>query len=193
MIKVGITGGIGSGKTTVVNFFKALGIPAYIADTEAKRLMHQSPLREKIVQLFGSGSYTNRGALNRSYIAQRVFKDKHLLTQLNAIVHPQVEKDFQLWAAQQKGNYVIYEAAILFETGRYKAFDHTILVTAPLDKRITRLKKRDQSSEAEIRERMQNQWPDARKEKLADWIIVNEDIETTRAQVLRLHNILSRN
>lgn len=193
MIKVGITGGIGSGKTTVVNFFKALEVPAYIADIEAKRLMLQSPVQEKIIQLFGTESYTAKGALNRSYIAHRVFKNKKLLEQLNAIVHPQVEKDFQLWVAQQKGPYVIYEAAILFETGKFKKFDYTILVTAPLAERISRLKKRDLSSEEEIKERMRNQWSDSRKKELADWVIVNKDLEDTRSQVLRLHNILSRN
>lgn len=193
MITVGVTGGIGSGKTTVINYFKELGIEAYIADDRAKLLMHKAPLKEEITQLLGEESYDDAGNLDRGYIAGRVFSNKSLLAQLNGLVHPRVEEDFKVWLEEQSGPYTVYEAAILFETGRYTAFDYTILVTAPVEERISRLRKRDDVSEEKIRERMENQWPDKKKEKLADWVIVNTDLEGTRQQVLRLHDILSRN
>ena len=193
MIKIGITGGIGSGKTTVINFFKALDIPAYIADEKAKALMHKDPVKSELIALFGKGSFDKAGALQRAYIANRVFNTPDLLARLNAIVHPRVEQDFKDWVQKQDAPYVVYEAAILFETGRYKTFDYTILVKAPLKTRISRLKKRDHSTEKDIRKRMDNQWSDEKKEKLADWVINNEDLKATEEQVLRIHDILSKN
>ncbi len=193
MIKVGITGGIGSGKTTVLHFFKRLGVPAYIADERARALMHKSPLKEEIIHRFGTDSFDQKKQLNRAFLAHLVFTNPDLLKQLNELVHPRVAQDFQTWVQNQKAPYIIYEAAILFETGGYKTFDYTILVTAPKKVRIFRLKKRDATSEEKIRKRMQNQWPDEKKEKLADWVIINRDLADTQQQVLRLHNILSRN
>src|SRR5699024_1512653 len=118
MITVGITGGIGSGKTPEANFFKDYGIPAYIADLEAKKLMHQNPIKEEVLALFGENSYTEQQELNRKYIAAEVFDNKEKLNRLNAIVHPRVAEHFQNWLKNQNAPYVLYEAAILFETGR---------------------------------------------------------------------------
>ncbi len=188
---IGLTGGIGSGKTTVANVFKSFGIPIYIADDEAKRLMLISPCKEEISALLGTESYNAEGNLNRKYIASKVFTSKKLLDQLNQIVHPRVAIDFQNWAQKQDAPYVIYEAAILFETGKYKDFNYTILVTAPLEDRIKRLKIRDNATEEDILNRINNQWTDERKSKLANWIIKNEDLVNTKTKICKLHEFIS--
>lgn len=187
---IGLTGGIGSGKTTVANFFKELGIAIYIADDEAKKLMQQNPIKEELIALFGAETYTDSGELNRKMIADKVFNNSHLLDKLNGIVHPRVEADFKNWVAQQTTPYIIYEAAILFETGKYKQFDYTILVTASKESRISRLKKRDRSNAEEIESRMNNQWSDEKKAELANYILKNEDLIETKKKVHRLHKIL---
>lgn len=187
---VGLTGGMGSGKTTVANFFKELGVPVYIADTAGKELMNEnSELRSKIISLFGEGAYTNK-TLDRKFIADQVFNSSEKLEQLNSLVHPAVENDFQHWKSSQKSPYVIYEAAILFETGGYKKCDNVILVTAPLEDRITRLQDRDQSSLEEIEARIQHQWSDEKKRKLSDFEIINTNLSTTKDHVRNLHKIL---
>lgn len=189
---VGLTGGIGSGKSTVARFFTDLGIPVYIADQAAKKLMHHSPVKDEILELFGAKSYDTSGQLNRKFIAEQVFSAKEKLEQLNAIVHPRVEEDFQKWVASQETSYILYEAAILFETGKYKNFDYCILVVASENERIKRLQKRDSASEREIRQRMQHQWSDARKKKLADTVIDNHNLSKTKSEVLKLHLFLSK-
>lgn len=187
---VGLTGGIGSGKTTVAKMFQALSIPIYIADDEAKKLMEtSSSLKEKICQLLGDKAYTNN-LPNRKFIASKVFADKDVLEKLNRLIHPKVQEHFSNWAAQQNSSYVIYEAAILFEKGGYKNCDFSILVTAPMQTRIERLKKRDNSSEEEIEARMKNQWSDEKKQTLADFIITNKALEDTKQQVAKLHERL---
>ena len=191
MLIVGLTGGIGSGKTTVARFFEALGIPIYFADDRAKALMVNSPeLKESIVSLLGVTAYTEDGRLNRAYIASQVFNDKALLEELNGLVHPAVGKDFKQWASQQDSPYVIKEAAILFENGNYKAADKNILVTAPIEMRIERVMNRDGARKEDIEARMQHQWPDSEKIPLADYIIENIDLEQTRLQVNSLHKQL---
>ena len=191
MLIVGLTGGIGSGKTTVARFFEALGIPIYFADDRAKALMVNSPeLKESIVLLLGVTAYTEDGRLNRAYIASQVFNNKALLEQLNGLVHPAVGKDFKQWASEQDSPYVIKEAAILFENGNYKAADKNILVTAPIDVRIERVMNRDGAKKEDIEARMQHQWPDSEKIPLADYIIENIDLEQTRLQVNSLHEQL---
>lgn len=192
MILVGITGGIGSGKTTVANmFFKEYGIPVYIADDEAKKLMHGEAIRKEIKALFGPESYDEEGNLNRKFLADRVFNNKELLEQLNAIVHPRVESHFKEWVLQQTSPYILYEAAILFETGRYKELDYTILVTAPEKTRIARVMKRDGVTEEQVKARMKNQWSDNKKKKLSNWIIYNENIAKTARQVAKTHILIS--
>ncbi|GAA4325823.1 dephospho-CoA kinase [Pontixanthobacter gangjinensis] len=184
---VGLTGGIGSGKTTVAGFFKEMGIPVYIADEAGKRLMSTSEeIREKIIGLFGEKAYKDNQP-ERKFIASKVFNDQEMLAKLNQIIHPAVARDFEQWHRKQSSEYVIYEAAILFETGGYKKCDFSILVKAPQKLRIDRLKKRDNSSKEEIQQRMNNQWSDEKKSKLADFIINNEDLEHTKQQVEHIH------
>lgn len=185
---VGLTGGIGSGKTTVAGFFKDLDIPVYIADEAGKRLMNSSAeIRKKIVELFGEKAY-NENLPDRKFIASKVFNDKELLSELNKIIHPAVEADFREWLKDQSSKYVIYEAAILFETGGYKKCDLSILVTAPQKLRIQRLQERDNSSKTEIQQRMNNQWDDEKKSQLADFLINNRELAQTKLQVEHIHD-----
>ncbi|MGY5847998.1 dephospho-CoA kinase [Salegentibacter sp. HM20] len=187
---VGLTGGIGSGKTTVAGFFKELGIPVYIADEAGKRLLATSKaIRQEVIDIFGEQAY-NGIAPNRAYIASRVFKDAEQLAALNAVIHPAVARDFETWIAAQNSPYVIYEAAILFETGGYKKCDYNILVTAPKKERVKRLQKRDKSKIEEIEARMANQWSDKEKLKLADFVIENTSLSLTKSKVAELHGIL---
>ncbi|WP_242119282.1 dephospho-CoA kinase [Aestuariivivens sediminicola] len=193
MIIVGLTGGIGSGKSTVANAFNALGIPVYIADEEAKRLMNKSQvIKRELIGLIGEGAYTKEG-LNRSFIANIIFKDKSLLNKINDIVHPEVAKHFKKWVKAQNGPYVVKEAAILFENNGYKACDYVITVTAPKDVKMQRLLSRDKTSIERIEAIMQNQWHDEDRIPLSDFVIENTDLENTKKQVLNIHNkILER-
>lgn len=187
---IGLTGGIGSGKTTVANFFKELEVPVYIADVEAKKIMNTSAsIKKALISLFGKKSYLN-DELNRKFIASKVFKDKNLLQKLNNIVHPEVEKHFKVWKANQDQPYVIYEAAIIFENNAQSKFDYTILVTAPQDIKVKRVLNRDHATEQEVMSRMENQWDDSKKEKLANFIIENIDLEDTKSQIYQLHTKL---
>lgn len=187
---IGLTGGIGSGKTTVANFFKELGVPVYIADVEAKKIMNTSAsIKMALISLFGKKTYLNN-ELNRKFIASKVFKDKSLLQKLNDIVHPEVEKHFKVWKANQDQPYVIYEAAIIFENNAQSKFDYTILVTAPQDIKVKRVLNRDHATEQEVKSRMENQWDDSKKEKLANFIIENIDLEDTKSQIYQLHTKL---
>ncbi len=187
---VGLTGGMGSGKTTVANFFKEMGVPVYIADDAGKSLMNTNKeVKSKIISLFGEQAY-NDGLLDRKYIANQVFNSPEKLEQLNQIIHPAVGLDFQQWMNNQDSPYVLYEAAILFETGGYKKCDLIILVTAPLEDRISRLQARDNSSVDEIEARIQHQWSDDKKRKLSNFEIINKNISSTKKQVRNLHEIL---
>ena len=187
---VGLTGGIGSGKTTAAGFFKKLGIPIYIADDRAKFLMNNSEdIKREIQNLLGADAYTSEG-LNRPYVAKKVFSDKNLLAKLNNIVHPEVDKDFKEWYEAQASPYVIKEAAILFENGGYKKCDYIVVVTAPLEDRVERVIKRDKVSSAEVLKRINNQWPDVRKISLSDAVINNTALSQLEPQVKRIHNHL---
>ncbi len=187
---VGLTGGMGSGKTTVANFFKDLGIPVFIADDEAKILMNNSDeVREQIIALFGEKAYVEN-ELDRKYIASIVFNAPEKLQNLNNIIHPAVANYFKQWVLKQNTPYVIYETAILFETGGYKNCDKVILVTAPKDERIKRLQIRDNSSLEEIESRLHHQWSDSDKRKLTNYEIINKELSTTKDQVRNLHEIL---
>ncbi|UGU16242.1 dephospho-CoA kinase [Sinomicrobium kalidii] len=184
---VGLTGGIGSGKSTVARMFSALGVPVYIADTEAKKLMHtSSKVRAQIVEIFGEKAYTESG-LDNAYIAGVVFQDRELLDRLNGIIHPEVGRHFRQWYEKQQAPYVIKEAAILFESGAYKDCDVVITVTAPQETRIERVMQRDGVSREAVENRIKNQWDEARKAELSDHIITNTDLEATQKQVEKLH------
>ncbi len=190
MMIVGLTGGIGSGKTTVANFFRELGIPVYIADEAGKRLMLTSEeIKKAVKELFGEKAYSGDEP-NRKYIASQVFNDSGKLEALNRIIHPAVATDFQTWLSRQQAPYIIYEAAILFESGGNEKCDRTILVTAPHDEKIKRLQFRDNSEIEEIEARMANQWSDEKKLKLTDFQIQNTDLALTKSQVAELHEIL---
>jgi len=187
---VGLTGGIGSGKSTVAGYFGGLGVPVYNSDLRARELMEQdASLREGIVGLLGMEAYKGE-KLNRPYIAAQVFAQKHLLNQLNALVHPAVREDFRQWTARQHAPYVIQEAAILIENGAYRELDRLILVTAPKGERIKRVIRRDCITEQDVLARMNNQWEDEEKISLADFVIHNTDLATTQQQVREIHRVL---
>lgn len=190
MIKIGITGGIGSGKSTVCKVFSVIGIPVFNADEEARRLMQEDKnLVEKIKKLFGEEAYQNE-KLNRAKIAAMVFENKDLLQKLNALVHPAVGKEFIRWAAKQTNQpYIIKEAAILFESNAHKGLDYVIAISAPEKLRIERIMQRDGVSEEQVKQRMQNQWPERKKVQLADFVIVNDDKKMILPQIMRLHDI----
>lgn len=187
MIIVGLTGGIGSGKTTVAKQFLALGVPVYIADEEAKKLMLRSKIiKRKLIQLFGNNAYVD-GALNKPFIANIIFNDNSYLEKMNAIVHPKVAKHFKKWAEKQTAPYAIKEVAILFENGSHKNCDYVITVTAPLDMRIKRLLKRDNTTKSKIKAIMKNQWNDTDKVKLSDFVIDNTSLDNMEQQVFKIH------
>jgi dephospho-CoA kinase len=193
MMIVGLTGGIGSGKTTVASFFKDYGVPVYIADEEAKKLMNRSKvIKRKLVQLFGEKAYIN-SELNKPYIANIIFNNKTYLQKMNAIIHPRVARHFIKWVKKQNAPYVIKEVAILFENGGYKSCDAVITVTAPKDIRINRLLKRDNSTIEKIESIMKNQWTDEQKVKLSDYVIENISLESTKNQVSIIHNEIMKN
>ena len=184
---VGLTGGIGSGKTTVAKMFAEIGIPVYIADVEAKLLMNRSKvIKRKLIKLFGDKAYCNN-VLNKRFIADKIFNNKALLAEMNAIVHPKVASHFKRWLLKQKGFYCIKEAAILFENGSYKNCDFLITVTAPESLRIERVVKRDKSDIAKVKAIIKNQWSDDEKIKLSDFVIENTTLEDTQKQVLQIH------
>ena len=192
MITIGLTGGIGSGKTTVARMFEEYGIPIYIADTEAKNLMHTScEIREALQHLLGKNVYKD-GQLDRKFMADKIFNDSQLLEKTNNIIHPRVETHFQEWKKKQNAPYCIKEVAILFENGSYKRCDKTILVVADEEERIARVMKRDGVQKEKVLDRMKNQWSDAKKSPLADYIIHNHNLEDTKKEVKSLHRILSK-
>lgn len=184
---VGLTGGIGSGKSTVAQIFRDLGVPVYDSDKEAKSLMVNSPeLKSAIIDLLGDNAYTGK-TLNRSYIAELVFKDAGLLQKLNKIVHPAVRQHFLKWANEQSAPYVIQETALIFENGVQDNYSATILVTAPLEMRLKRVMERDEVGKQVVLERMKNQMDDNQKIDLAQFCIENIDLEATKEKVRGLH------
>ena len=189
---VGLTGGIGSGKTTIAKMFNELGVSIYIADIEAKKLMHTSQeIKEELIAAFGEETYID-GELNRSYLSNIVFNQPEELKNINEIVHPRVGQHFKDWyAARSEEKYIIKEVAILFENDSYKHCDKIITVVAPLETRFERLLQRDQTTREAIQSRMNNQWSDAKKIALSDYIIHNEDLEKAKNQVAKIHQEIS--
>tara|TARA_B100000497_G_C7696573_1_gene426067 strand:+ start:4565 stop:5152 length:588 start_codon:yes stop_codon:yes gene_type:complete len=187
---VGLTGGIGSGKTTVLSMFLDLGVPVYIADIEAKKLTNTSKvIRKKIIALLGKNSYL-KTEINKKYVADMIFNDDELLKKVNKIIHSKVAHHFKKWVDKQNGVYCIKETAILFESASYKLCDYTILITSPKEERLKRVKNRDQLTRKEIENRMNNQWSDIEKSQLADVVIENVHLKDTQNKVEEVHLFL---
>ncbi|MEQ8581779.1 MAG: dephospho-CoA kinase [Marinoscillum sp.] len=188
---IGITGGIGAGKSTVARVFKTLGIPVYDADSRAKWLMnHEQELISGIVSLFGPEAYQSH-QINRTHIAKLAFSDESLLTRLNALVHPAVAKDFDWWAHRQTSPYVLKEAALLFEAGSYHALSAIITVTANEALRMRRVLQRDaHRTEQDVKKMMASQWPEERKVALSQYVITNDETMAVIPQVMKIHEQL---
>jgi len=187
ILRIGLTGGIGSGKSTVAAIFEVMGIPVYYADEAARRLMNENAeLKKQIMALFGPSSYKNE-TLNRSYISGIVFQDPHKLSQLNAIVHPETIRDGNEWMTKQKTPYAIKEAALIFESDTHKHLDYVIGVRAPEELRIQRTMRRDGITREQVLNRMKNQMPEEEKMRLSSFHIVNDEIEPVLPQAIDLH------
>jgi len=190
-IVVGITGGIGSGKTFVCQILESMSYPVFYSDQEAKSiLITDLEVRKQIVDLFGNESYLKNNTLNREFLASKIFNDKELLIKMNAIVHPAVRRHFNNWVTQQESNIVFNEAAIIFEIGNAKYYDSVILVKASKETKIERIQKRDDSSRKDIEKRMNNQWSDERKSELADFSINNNENVMLLSQINEILNSL---
>jgi len=187
---VGLTGGIGSGKTTVANFFKELGVPIFIADDEAQKLMIESPLlKSELIALFGPKVYDN-DQLNKMFISESIFNNKATLEAMNNIVHPVVTLHFNKWLVLQESPYVIKEAAVFFENGSYKSLDAIITVVASEEVKIRRIMQRDLKSLKQIKAIMNNQWSDDKKVKMSDFVIENTNLKQTKLLVQEIHEKL---
>jgi dephospho-CoA kinase len=191
MLKIGLTGGIGSGKSTVAKVFEVLGIPVYYADDAAKRLMNEDEaLKQELLAHFGKDTYIN-GVLNRAHLSKLVFNNKEKLELLNSFVHPATVADATQWFSKQSSPYVIKEAALLFESGTADGLDRIIGVHAPETLRIKRVMDRDNVTAEEVKRRMNNQMQESIKMKLCDYIIENNEQQAVLPQVLQLHQQLS--
>lgn len=194
MLKVGVTGGIGSGKTTVCKLLERFGVPVYYADDRAKWLMNYNEnVRQQLIAAFGKEVYTEAGDLDRPYLAGMVFNNKEKLDQLNSIVHPAVHLDGVTWQQEQEQAgkpYTVKEAALLFETGSYAALDKIVVVTAPEEVRIARVLQRETTTEEQVRARIRQQMPQEEKIKRADFVIENGAWEKLNILVSELHEQL---
>lgn len=190
---IGLTGGIGSGKTTVAQLFLSFGIPVYITDLEARNLMQSDNVLDQIKNVFGTVVF-EKGVLIREKLSEIVFNDASKLAQLNGIVHPAVKMHFKQWLLEhQKNPFIIYESAILFESGSYKECDFVINVIAPLEIRIQRVIERDKTTREKVLERIKNQWNDEQKSSKSDFIIENVNIEDVKLEIVKILNFLGIN
>lgn len=191
MVTIGVTGGIGSGKTTVCKVFEWMGVPVYYADIRARWLIENDPLlKSGIITLLGKEVYSAEGNYLSKKVAERVFGNPDLLAQLNQLVHPVVKKDTMEWLTVQKNKkapYVLKEAALLFESGSYRDMDYILFVSAPLKVRMNRVMQRDGISASDFELRIKSQWPDRRKLKMSDFVIINDGRHTILNQILQLH------
>jgi dephospho-CoA kinase len=182
---IALTGGIGSGKTTIAKLFETMGCLIYYSDEKAKELYYHFEIKKRVIQLLGSDAYSASGSLNSTFIAGIIFKDKTKLESLNAIIHPALEKDFEIFVKQQSPDRIIIkESALIFETDSYKKFKTIILVTAPLEQKIKRVMQRNKMPRENVEKRMSAQWPDEQKIPLANYIISNNDTEAVIPQVI---------
>lgn len=188
MIKLGITGGIGSGKSTVCRIFELLGVPVYYADDRAKQIMTgNKEVKNSIISLFGNKAYFTNGRLNRKYISEIIFQHPEKRMQLNAIVHPAVLEDGRMWTASQQAPVTLKEAALLIQSGSYKEMDFVILVECPAHIRIPRVMKRNKMSKQEVLDRISSQMSDEEMRKFADFVIHNNGEQSLITQVLAIH------
>ncbi len=191
MLRVGLTGGIGSGKTTVARIFEVIGIPVYYADLEARRLMNEDPtLRSAIIDAFGEKAYDADGKLDRPYIAALVFNQPDKLSLLNSLTHPATIRDAESWMRDQRTPYAIKEAALIFESGSDQYLDFVIGVQSPLALRINRIMERDRITEDEVLIRMRRQMNEEEKMKKCDAVVVNDEVSFLIPQVLKIHQLL---
>lgn len=191
MLKVGLTGNIGSGKTFVASIFQTLGMPVFFADNDAKKLYERDDVKTQLRLLYGDAIFSNSGELDKKALAGIVFSDEDKLQKINGLIHPLVRENFINWMnLRMNASYVIYEAAILFESGHYKNLDNVILVTAPEDVRIQRVMDRDGSSREEVMARISHQMAEEKKIPLADYIIRNDGREMVIPQVMEVHRKL---
>lgn len=191
MIRAGITGGIGSGKSTVAKIFALLGVPVYAADFTAKLILDEKEVIKKIAAFAGGEVVDGSGKIDRKKLAALVFNDSEKLALLNGIVHPAVGRHFDDWCARQKNvPYILKEAAILFESGAYRQVDPVITVTAPLALKISRTMQRDHLSQEEVEARMNNQISDAEKIKRSQYVVRNDEQSLLIPQVLEIHHAL---
>ena len=191
MLKIGITGGIGSGKSTVCTIFQILGIPVFNADIEARKLYDEPQVKEAIILAFGDNMYP-QGVFDKKAMADLVFQSADKLKQLNELLHPLVQIQFDTWLQQQESPYAIKEAALLIEAGSYQQLDALILVTCPMNKRIERVMKRDRVTEDEVLARINKQLSEEDKRALCQYEIINDDRQLLIPQVLQLHHQLMR-
>ena len=189
---IGLTGGIGSGKTTVAKIFEELGIPVFIADDEGKKITNSPETKEKIIKLFGN-NVVNQGEINRNILADLVFNNSLALEQLNSIIHPEVKKQFEIWCHDNKNrSYLIYESAILLESNNSNIFSKIITVSAPEHLRIMRVKQRNNFSDEDVKRRIRKQWTDIQREEKADYVINNIELENTKEQVQAIYTDLMK-
>lgn len=191
ILKVGITGGIGTGKTVCCKIFELLDVPVYYADQRAKYLMQKDKvIKKKIIQAFGKESYWSNGKLNRSFLAREVFSDKKKTLKINSIVHPAVGKDLMNWFKRVTAPYALYEAALMYESGSTQFLDKIIVVSAPLQLRVARVMARDKISRKNVMKRISKQIPQTEKEQLADEIIMNDGTQSLIGQIVAMHHTL---
>jgi dephospho-CoA kinase len=191
MIKVGLTGGIGAGKSYVGRIFSQFGIPVFIADIEARKIQLTNPeVIKKMIDLLGKDIYLQNGDINRKKLAQIIFNDKIVLQKVNEIIHPAVRKAFEEWTKKQTSPYVIQEAAVIFENQQSKNFDKIISVTAPVELKIKRVMGRDNISREEVLKRMKNQLPDEEKIRQSDYVINTDNQQLILPQIIEIHNKL---
>ncbi len=192
MLKVGITGGIGSGKSLVCKVFEQLGVPVYYADLAATGIFYRNDIQERLREVFGDYLIDDSGRISRKKLADVVFRNKPMLEKLNAIIHPAVAEDVDNWSKRNEySDYILKEAAILFESGTQKGLDKVITVTSPTEVRIARVMKRENWSREEVELRMKNQWTDEEKIKHSDFVIYNDERQLLLAQIMEIHKKLS--
>ncbi len=193
MLKVGLTGSIGSGKTLVSKIFETMGVNVFYADNSAKALYENNKVKEKIVNVFGPSILTENNTIDKKAFAEIIFNDRSALKKINSIVHPLVMNDFVKWLVNHKNDpYILQEAAILFESDLSNEFDFIITVSAPEELRIERIMKRDNVNRDIVMSRIKNQWSDERKVRLADFVILNNETELVIPQVMRINQILKK-